>query len=72
MGLGLAIPGMLLAGPLVGYAFGWVADIYLGCPSWTRLVGLGLGFVSGVRESIIALKRLTKEQERKENSSSNE
>ena len=58
-----AIPGMLLAGPLVGYGLGWAAEYYLGLPEWIRLVGLALGFVSGVRESIVALKRLTKEQE---------
>ena len=63
VGLAFAIPGMLLAGPLVGYGFGWVADVYLGCPEWARLVGLVLGLISGVRESIVVTKRLTKEQE---------
>jgi len=64
VGLAFAIPGLLLAGPLVGYGLGWAAEIYLGFPEWVRLVGLGLGFASGVRESVVALKRLTKEQER--------
>jgi F0F1-type ATP synthase assembly protein I len=64
VGLAFAIPGLLLAGPLVGYGFGWLANVYLGAPEWARVIGLALGFVSGVRESILAVKRLNEEQEK--------
>ncbi len=58
--LALAIPGYLLAGPLVGYALGWCLDDYFGLPSWTMIVGVLLGIAGGLRESYIAIKRLSK------------
>jgi F0F1-type ATP synthase assembly protein I len=62
-GAALAIPGLLLAGPLVGYALGWAAQTYLGAPPWSRLAGLILGLVSGIRESILVIKTLMKESD---------
>lgn len=65
IGLAFAIPGMLLAGPIVGYGLGWLVDNYLGAPEWVRPIGLLLGFVAGIRETVLALKKLTAEQEKK-------
>lgn len=65
VGLAFAIPGMLLAGPIVGYGLGWLVDVYLGAPEWVRPLGVLLGFIAGVRETVIALKKLTAEQEKK-------
>lgn len=65
IGLAFAIPGMLLAGPLVGYGLGWCIDMYLGAPEWVRPIGLVLGFIAGIRETVIALKKLTAEQNKK-------
>ena len=63
VGLAFAIPGMLLAGPLVGFAFGWIADVYLGAPEWARIVGLLLGLVAGIRESYLAVRKMIREQD---------
>lgn len=68
VGLAFAIPGLLLAGPLVGYGFGWLAVTYLGAPEWAKPIGLALGFISGVRESVLALRKMIKEQERESSS----
>lgn len=65
MGLALSIPGLLLSGPLVGYGLGWLAMRYLGWPAWVAGVGLILGLVSGIRESILVIKKLSRETEQK-------
>lgn len=65
VGTALSIPGLLLAGPLVGYGLGWAAKTYLGAPVWTTLLLLVLGLISGIRESILVIKKLSAEAERK-------
>lgn len=59
VGAALSIPGLLLAGPLVGYGLGWAAKTYLGAPRWVTMVCLVLGLISGIRESIIVIKRIS-------------
>ncbi|MCG3196804.1 MAG: hypothetical protein GHCLOJNM_01283 [bacterium] len=63
LGVALSIPGLLLAGPLVGYGLGWCAKTYLGCPEWSVLVGLLLGLASGIRETVKVLKQLSAEMD---------
>jgi F0F1-type ATP synthase assembly protein I len=64
-GTALAIPGLLLAGPLVGFGLGWCIKTYLGGPGWSPGVGLIVGLISGIRESIIVIKKLSREADRK-------
>jgi F0F1-type ATP synthase assembly protein I len=59
VGVALSIPGLLLAGPLVGYGLGWAAKTYLGTPKWVTMVCLLLGLISGIRESIIVIKKIS-------------
>ena len=70
--LALSIPGLFLAGPLVGYALGRGLTDYLGWPDWwlgaATLVGLG----SGAYESYLILRRLSKMQEKKQDKSIDE
>jgi F0F1-type ATP synthase assembly protein I len=63
-GAALSIPGLLLAGPLVGYGLGWVAAHYLGCPKWSPVAGLVFGLVSGIRESVIIIQKMAQESEK--------
>lgn len=65
MGLALSIPGLLLSGPLVGYGLGWLAATYLKWPAWVAGVGLVLGLVSGIRESILVIRKLSRDAEQK-------
>ncbi len=65
VGVALSIPGLLLAGPLVGYGLGWAAMTYLGAPRWVTMVCLVLGLISGIRESILVVKRISAETESK-------
>jgi len=63
--LALSIPGLFIAGPLVGYALGWALNNYLGWPDWWLGVGTLLGLVSGSYESYVILKRLSRLQDKK-------
>ena len=57
-GLATTIPMMLLAGGLVGFGLGWLIRHFTGWGRWVELVGLALGFIAGVRESILIIRRL--------------
>lgn len=59
-GLALTIPSLLVAGPIVGLLLGrWIGGM-VGYPNGGLLIGLGLGFVAGVREIIKILRRMSK------------
>jgi len=58
-GLATAIPMMLLAGVVVGYALAWVIRRMTGWGSWVDVTCVVLGFVAGVRESIEIIRRLS-------------
>ena len=60
--LALMIPPLMLAGPLVGYGLGWLAQKYLHWGDWAPLAGLFLGFLAAIREIIIILKKISKDQ----------
>lgn len=63
--LALSIPGLFLAGPLVGYALGWAAHTHLGWPNWWLGVGALIGLASGAYESYVILQRLSRLQDKK-------
>lgn len=63
--LALSIPGLFLAGPLVGYALGWAAHTRLGWPNWWLGVGALIGLASGAYESYVILQRLSRLQDKK-------
>ncbi|MCA9441504.1 MAG: AtpZ/AtpI family protein [Candidatus Omnitrophica bacterium] len=63
--LALSIPGLFIAGPLVGYALGWALTTYLGWPSWVLGAATILGLFSGSYESYVILKRLSKLQDKR-------
>lgn len=65
LGVALSIPGLLLAGPLVGYGVGWCAKTYLDFPEWSVFAALILGLASGIRETVKVLKQLQAEMNHK-------
>jgi F0F1-type ATP synthase assembly protein I len=67
-GLLLAIPGLLIASPLVGLFAGMAADRWLGTGRVLTAVGIVLGFATAGRETYRIYRRVqeqTNEEERK-------
>ena len=61
----LAIPSLLIAGPLVGFFVGNWLDKKLGTLPWLSLVGVVLGFAAAGRETFQIYRRyMAEEQER--------
>ncbi|MFH1687110.1 MAG: AtpZ/AtpI family protein [bacterium] len=56
-GLLTAVPGLLLAGPLVGFGIGWYADSKLGTDPYLVMVGTLVGLASAGIEIAKVLKR---------------
>jgi F0F1-type ATP synthase assembly protein I len=64
-GLLLAIPGLLIASPLVGFFVGGWLDRKFGTSPWLTIVGLVLGFAAAGRETYRIYRRnLAEEEER--------
>ena len=63
IGLLSTIPFLLAVAPLVGYFGGRWLDGKLGTDPVLAFVLLGLGFVAGVRETIIVVRKASKEAE---------
>lgn len=59
LGLGLMIPMLLVSGPLVGYAIGYLLRRWLGWPEWVMYVMVLLGLVAGGRETFRVIKRIS-------------
>lgn len=62
--MALSLPMMMLAGPLVGYflAVGLIHWFDIG-PLWAdriKIIGVILGVMAGVRETIIVIRKLSK------------
>jgi F0F1-type ATP synthase assembly protein I len=58
----MAIPGFLVAGPLLGYFLGkWLGGVLFDAPRPGSLVGLLLGFAAGVRQTVLLVQRLGKD-----------
>ncbi len=60
----LAIPGLLVVSPLVGFFLGKYADRWLKTTPWLSMVGLVLGFVAAGREIFAIIQRVQSEQEK--------
>ena len=56
-GLLTAVPGLLLAGPLVGCGIGWYADSKLGTDPYGLMVGTLMGLAAAGIEIAKVLKR---------------
>jgi F0F1-type ATP synthase assembly protein I len=52
-----AVPGLLIAGPAVGFFVGQWADKQLGTDPWMVVIGLVLGFTAATRQIIDLVKR---------------
>ena len=59
-GLLAAVPGLLIAGPLVGYFIGQWADSYFATAPWLLILGIAFGFAAAGRE----IWRLVKKAEK--------
>ncbi len=66
VGLAITIPAVLAASVVVGGLLGSAADNWLGISPWGKLVGIFLGFATGVREMLRLLRRINKEISRSE------
>lgn len=55
------IPSLMLAGPLAGYALGYVLRRALGWGTWVIVVMVLLGLVAGLRESVVILKKISRD-----------
>ena len=56
--LALMIPGLMLAGPLVGYGLGYLIMKVFNTGDIIPIIFLFLGFLAGIRESIIIVKKI--------------
>lgn len=65
-GMLLAIPSLLIAGPLVGLFLGGWGDRRLHTAPWLTVVGVVLGFVAAGRETYLIIRRVQSEDEPKE------
>lgn len=61
VGLLVAIPGILLASPLIGFFIGSYLDSWLQTAPWLMLVFLILGFAAGVRQTILLIREATRQ-----------
>lgn len=60
-GLGLTIPFLLMAAPLIGLFAGMWLDGKLGTPKVFTVLGFVLGMIAGAREAHQQYKRLSKD-----------
>jgi F0F1-type ATP synthase assembly protein I len=65
-GLLLAIPGLLIVSPLVGFFIGSWFDHRFHTSPWLVIVGLVLGFVTAGRETIRLYRRYLAEEEERQ------
>jgi len=61
LSLGLTIPGMFLAGPLVGWALGWAIHKYVYAGGWVIPLCIVLGFVAGIRQIIMVIRDMNRQ-----------
>ncbi len=60
--LAMLIPGLMLAGPIVGYLLGrWLGGALFDRPDTGAFIGLLAGIVAGGREVVRVVRRLGKE-----------
>ena len=56
--IALTIPMVMVSGPLVGWGLAWAAQRFLGAPGWTTPIGIVIGFLAGIRQTIQLIRRL--------------
>lgn len=61
LGMLTTIPMLLAVAPLVGYYLGRWIDGRLHTEPWFSFVMLGIGFVAGVRETVLILRKVSKD-----------
>ncbi len=61
LGLLTTIPMILAAGPLVGYFLGRWLDGRFGTEPWFTWILLGFGLAAGIRETVLILRKATRE-----------
>lgn len=61
-GMLLAIPSLLIAGPLVGLFLGGWGDRRFHTSPWLTIVGVVLGFVAAGRETYRVIRRVQSEE----------
>ena len=62
-GMLLAIPGLLIVSPLVGFFLGSRVDRWLRTSPWFTIAGLILGFVAGGRETFLYRRAQAEEEQ---------
>lgn len=58
--LAMMIPGLMAAGPIVGWGLAYLAQRFLGAPEWTTPIGIALGLAAGVRQVIRVIRDLNR------------
>jgi ATP synthase protein I len=62
IGLAISIPAMMGASAVVGALIGFFLDKWLGTGPWLLLVFLVLGLLTGLRETIVLINRMNRDQ----------
>lgn len=70
VGLITTIPMIFVAGPLVGYAIGSWIDKHYAVGSWGTIFFSLFGFVASIKQVIVIIKQLNKEQSEEDNKNS--
>jgi len=58
-GLAMMIPGLMVAGPLVGYGVGWFIRRMTGWGDWIEILMTVMGLVAGIREVIRVIRKIS-------------
>ena len=61
LGMLTTIPMLLAASPLVGYFLGRWIDGKLNTEPWFEFVMLAIGFAAGVRETVLILRKVSRD-----------
>ena len=67
----LSIPLTLGISPVVGCVLGWVMDRVFGTRPFITLVGLLAGFAAGIRETWMLIRRVSAEEDSKDQDAQN-
>lgn len=59
-GMAMMIPSLMVAGPLVGYAVGYLIRRGTGWGRWVEILMALMGLAAGIRESILIIRKISK------------